>query len=139
MTDVLLAVHFFGLMMGAGGGFGSAIAMRRAAKLPAEQAAGVRTLGSGYARFSSIGLILMLLSGSLLVTFKYDGVEAMPPLFWLKMVFVTTLTIAAIAVELTYAAVKKGDVSGAARLPVLGPIAGVSSLLATIVAVFVFH
>jgi hypothetical protein len=133
MTDVLLAMHFLGLMMGAGGGFGSAIAMRRAAKLPAEQAAGIRTLGSGYARFSSIGLILMLTSGALLVTFKYDGIDAMPPLFWVKMLF------AAIIVELTYAAVKKGDTSGVARLPVLGPIAGLSSLLATIFAVLTFH
>jgi hypothetical protein len=52
---------------------------------------------------------------------------------------VTTLTLASVAVHLTYAQVKAGNVAAAARLPVLGPISGVSSLLAVIVAVFVFH
>jgi hypothetical protein len=63
----------------------------------------------------------------------------MPQMFWVKLVFVTTLTLAAIAIELTHGQVKRGDVKAAARLPVLGPVAGLSSILAVIFAVLAFH
>ncbi len=39
ITDILLALHLIGLMMGAGGGFGGMITMREAAKRPPDQIA----------------------------------------------------------------------------------------------------
>jgi hypothetical protein len=98
-----------------------------------------KSLGPVMARFSFIGLIVMWATGLALVFIKYSGFAALPQLFWLKFLFVTTLTIAAIAVEFTYGQIKSGNAAAAARLPVLGPISGMSSLLAVIVAVFVFH
>lgn len=139
MTDILLALHLIGLMMGAGGGFGSMITMRVAATRPPEQMPAFKSLGPVMARFSFIGLIVMWATGLALVFIKYGGFTALPQLFWLKFLFVTTLTIAAIAVEFTYGQIKSGNIAAAARLPVLGPISGMSSLLAVIVAVFVFH
>jgi len=56
-----------------------------------------------------------------------------------KFVFVLSLTAAAITVELTYGQIKSGKVEAAKRLPVLGPIAGISSLLAVTFAVLAFH
>lgn len=138
-TDTLLAVHLVGLMMGAGGGFGSMIVMRTASKVSTEQAATLRMLGPAMARFSTFGLVLMLVTGPALVALKYNGFANMPALFWVKLVFVATLTIAAVLVELTYAQMKLGHFSVAGRLPLLGPIAGVSSLLAVIFAVLAFH
>jgi hypothetical protein len=139
MNDILLALHLIGLMMGAGGGFGSMITMRIALTRPPEQAGVLRSLGQPMASFSGLGLIIMLVTGFALVFTKYNGFAALPPLFWLKMLFVTTLTFASIAVHLTYAQVKAGNAAAAARLPALGPVAGLSSLLAVIVAVLVFH
>jgi hypothetical protein len=138
-TDFLLAFHLIGLMLGAGGGFGSALTMRAAAKMAPEQAATLHSLGPAMARLSTFGLFLMLLTGPALVSLQFGGFANMPPLFWVKLFFVTTLTLAAIAVELTYGQVKRGDVKAAARLPVLGPIAGLSSILAVIFAVLAFH
>jgi hypothetical protein len=63
----------------------------------------------------------------------------MPVMFWVKMVFVATLTLAAILIEMTYGQVKKGNLAAAARLPRLGPMAGISSLLAVLAAVLAFH
>jgi hypothetical protein len=126
-------------MLGAGGGFGSMIVMRAAAKTAPEPAATLRTLGPAMARFSTFGLILMLLTGPALVSLKFGGFDNMPQMFWVKLIFVTTLTLAAIAVELTYGQVKRGNVEAAARLPMLGPIAGLSSILAVIFAVLAFH
>lgn len=139
MIDFLLALHLVGLMMGAGGGFGSMITMRVAATRPPEHVAVLRTLGPIMAKFSAVGLVLMWLTGLGLVTLKFGGFAGLPTLFWVKMIFVTTLTLAAITVEITYGQVKRGDMNAAKRLPILGPIAGISSLIAVIFAVLAFH
>lgn len=137
--DILLALHLIGLMMGAGGGFGSMIVQRAANARPPEQQGVLRSLGPAMANFSAIGLIVMWLTGLALVFVKYHGFASLPGLFWLKAVFITTLTLAAIAVHLTYGQIKAGNVAAAARLPILGPVAGLSSLLAVIAAVLAFH
>jgi len=139
MNDVFLWLHFLGLMMGAGGGLGSMVAARVALARPPEQAAGLRSLGPALGRLSLAGLVVMLATGVALVYAKYGGFGAMGMLFWLKMVFVASLTAAAFAIELTYAAVKEGSAKAAARLPALGPWAGISSLLAALFAVLAFH
>jgi hypothetical protein len=138
MLGILLAAHLIGLMMGAGGGFGSMIVMGAANKAPAEQAMALRRLGPTLARFSLVGLVVMWMTGIALF-FMAGGPAAMPLLFWIKLIFVATLTLAALATEFTYAQLKAGNVKAAARLPVLGPIAGLSSLSAVIFAALAFH
>lgn len=137
--DILLALHLIGLMMGAGGGFGSMITQREAATRPPEQAATLKSLGPAMVRFSAIGLIVMLATGFALVFVRYQGFADLPLMFWVKMLFVTTLTVASILVHLTYAKIKTGDVAVASHLAILGPISGMSSMLAVIFAVFAFH
>jgi hypothetical protein len=140
VLDVLLILHFIGLMLGAGGGLGSTVAMGIALKMPPEQGSIIRSIGPSLARLSAAGLVLMLVSGISLVVMKYNGdLASMPALFWAKMFFVTTLTIAVALIEMTYAQVKKGNGAAAARLPRLGPMAGMSAFLATILAVLTFH
>lgn len=139
MIDILLALHFIGLMMGAGGGFGSMISQGEAAKRPPEEMSVLRSLGPAMANFSAIGLVLMLITGVALVFASYGGFGALPVLFWVKLVFVTTLTVASLAVHFTYRQVKNGNAEAAKRLPVLGPIAGLSSILAVVFAVLAFH
>lgn len=138
-TDILLALHFIGLMMGAAGGMSTGLIMRRAAAAPGEQAGAMRSLGPHLTRFALLGIALMWIAGMSLVFVKYNGFSALPLLFWVKLVFVGALTIAAIAIELTYGQIKAGNQGAAARLPILGPIAGFSTLLAVIFAVFAFH
>lgn len=137
--DILLIIHFAGLMMGAGGGLGSTVAAGYAAKLPPEQASVVRGLAPALARLSTVGLVLMLVTGFGLTAVKYGGFSGMPAMFWAKMVFVAMLTIAALLIEMTHAQVKAGNVAVAARLPRLGPVAGLSAFLAMILAALTFH
>jgi hypothetical protein len=138
-TDILLAFHFIGLMMGAGGGFGSMIAMRAASKMTPEQGASLRALGPALARFATYGLVILLLTGPALVALKYGGFDNMPQLFWVKLIFVATLALSAIAIEVSYAQVRSGNMKAAGRLPMLGPAAGISSILAVIFAALAFH
>lgn len=137
--DILLALHLIGLMMGAGGGFGSMITQREASTRPPEQAATLKSLGPAMVRFSAIGLVIMLATGFALIFVKYQSLADLPLMFWIKMFFVTTLTLASILVHMTYAKIKAGDVAAASRLAILGPISGVSSVLAVVFAVFAFH
>ena len=139
LVDVVLFLHLVGLMMGAGGGFGSMIVMRGASAMAPEQAGPLRGLGPALGRFSSVGLLLMLVTGPTLVFMKYGGFGGLPSLFWVKMIFVSSLTLAAFTLEMTYASVKRGDAAAAKRLPALGPWAGLSSLLAVLFAVLAFH
>ena len=139
ITDVILFLHLLGLMMGAGGGFGSMLVMRQAQKLAPEQQGPFRTLGPTMARFSHAGLALMWVTGLALVFMRYGGFANMPQLFWVKIVFVLSLTLAAITIEMTYADIKRGNMAAAARLPRLGPWAGMSSLLAVLFASLAFH
>jgi hypothetical protein len=138
LKDILLIVHFLGLMLGAGGGFGSMVAMRYAGGLAPEQVGVIRGLTPILARVALTGLVLMLATGIAMIMLVYNGGD-LGPMFTTKMVFVTTLTLAAIGTEITYGQVKRGNVKAAARLPVLGPIAGISSLLAVTFAVLTFH
>jgi hypothetical protein len=125
-------------MLGAGGGFGSMVAVRYAGTIPAEQQSVIRGLTPILARVSLVGLVLLWITG-VWMGIEMGGMSDMPWTFWAKMTFVATLTLAAIGTEITYGQVKRGNAKAAARLPILGPIAGISSLLAVGFAVFTFH
>ncbi len=140
ILDVLLIVHFIGLMLGAGGGFGSALAAGHAKTLPADRASAIKELGPKLANLSMIGLVLMYVTGVALLVLKYGGDPGvLPMMFWIKMVFVGTLTLAACGIIFTYGQIRRGDAAVETRLPVLGPIAGMSSLAAVVFAVLTFH
>jgi hypothetical protein len=136
--DILLIIHLIGLMMGAGGGLGSTVAMRYAAGLPADQQPVIRGLGPVLTRVALAGLALLWVTGVGLVM-VYGSVDLLGWTFWVKMAFVATLTIASIGIELTYGQIRKGNAKAAERLPMLGPMAGISSILAVVFAVLTFH
>jgi len=138
MSDAVLILHFIGLMLGAGGGLGSTVAMGYASSLSEAKAKAVRGLGPVLTRMSLVGLVIMWLTGVWLLLTRHD-ITALPVMFWFKMGFVLLLTVAAVSLELTYGRVKRGDVRAAALLPSLGPMAGISSLMAVIFSVLTFH
>lgn len=139
VIDILLAAHIIGLMMGAGGGFGSMISQREALKRSADQAAVLRSIGPALASFSFVGLIVMWITGLALVFLKYGGFGALPQMFWIKFIFITTLTLAAVATQVLYGQARAGNSIAATRVPAFGQIAGISSLLAVIFAALAFH
>jgi hypothetical protein len=138
MNQVLIFLHFVGLMLGATGGFASALIMRRTLGMTPEASQPLRALGPMLANVSTTGLAVMWASGVILVWSRWSGPGSLPGLFWAKFVFVLTLTAAAVAIHMTYAEVRRGNHAAAARLPKLGPVAGASSLLAVLLAVFTF-
>ena len=138
MNDAILFLHFVGLMLGATGGFASAIIMRRALVLPVDEAKVLRGLGPILAKVSAAGVAVLWVTGLILVWSKWDGFGSLPQLFWVKAVFILSLTVVVGLIHMTYAEIRKGNVAVAARLPKLGPMAGVSALLAVLFAVVAF-
>ncbi len=138
MNDFILFLHFFGLMLGAAGGLGSGVLMRRALAMPADEAKVVRGLGPLLANVAHIGVALLWVTGLILVWSKWDGFANLPQLFWVKAIFILSLTAVAIFVHMTYAEIRKGNVAVASRLPKLGPMGGVSAILAVLFAVYTF-
>jgi hypothetical protein len=139
MNQALLFLHFFGLMLGAAGGFASAIVMRRALTLPADEAKVLRGLGPILANVSGIGLAFLWVTGLILVWSKWDGFASLPQIFWIKAIFILSLTVASGLIHMTYAEIRKGNPAAAAKLPKFGPMAGVSALLAVLFAVVAFN
>ena len=138
MNDFILFLHFFGLMLGAAGGLGSGVLMRRALAMPADEAKVVRGLGPLLANVAHTGVALLWVTGLILVWSKWDGFANLPQLFWVKAIFILSLTAVAIFVHMTYAEIRKGNVAVASRLPKLGPMGGVSAILAVLFAVYAF-
>lgn len=138
MNEALLFLHLVGLMLGAAGGFASAVIMRRALVLPADEAKVVRGLGPILANLSLTGLIVMWATGLVLVWSKWSGLESLPQMFWVKAIFILSLTVMTALIHMTYAEIRKGNPAAAARLPRFGPMAGISALLAVLFAVLAF-
>jgi hypothetical protein len=138
MNETMLFLHFVGLMLGATGGFGSAIVMRRALTLKADEGKVLRGLGPVLAKVSAIGLVVLWATGLVLVWTKWDGLGSLPQIFWVKAIFIVSLTVVSVFINMTYAEIRKGNMAVATRLPKLGPMAGVSALLAVLFAVLAF-
>jgi hypothetical protein len=139
MNEALLFLHFVGLMLGAAGGFASAIIMRRALVLPVDEAKVLRGLGPILSKVSATGVTVLWATGLILVWSKWGGLESLPQMFWVKAIFILSLTVMTALIQLTYAEIRKGNPAAAARLPKFGPMAGVSALLAVLFAVLAFN
>ena len=81
MNDIVLFVHFVGLMLGAAGGLASGIIMRRALSMPVDEAKVVRGLGPLLAKVSATGVAVLWVTGFILVWSKWDGFGNLPQLF----------------------------------------------------------
>jgi hypothetical protein len=107
--------------------------------MPPEQAGAVRGLGPLLDNVSAAGLLVLWATGLILVWSKWGGIASLPSLFWVKFIFVVTLTLAAGAIHLTYSEIRRtGNAALGARLAKLGPAAGLSSLLAVLFAAYTF-
>jgi hypothetical protein len=82
--------------------------------------------------------VLLWASGLVLVWSKWDGLASLPQMFWVKAIFIASLTIVSVLINMTYAQIGKGNMAVASRLPKLGPLAGISALLAVLFAVLAF-
>jgi hypothetical protein len=113
--------------------------MRRALTLPADEAKVLRGLGPTLANVSGVGVAVLWVTGLIMVWSKWDGFASLPQMFWVKAIFILSLTVVVGLIHMTYGEIRKGNAAAAAKLPKLGPMAGVSALLAVLFAVVAFN
>jgi hypothetical protein len=138
MNEALLFLHFVGLMVGAAPGPANMIIMRQLATATPDQAAALRRIPPVLGTVSAWGIALLWVTGIIMVFTVYGGFTGLPTAFWIKMVFVVLVTLISGAIHATYAQIRKGNTAAAARLPRLGPLVGITSLLAVLFAVIAF-
>ncbi len=139
MNQFWLFLHFIGLIVAAGPGLASMVIMRTAATATPEGAAALRKVPPILVNISTAGLVLLWITGPIMVWSVYGGFGNLPWAFWVKIVFVLALTAVVIAMQVTLAQIRRtGNMALAARMPKLGPLAGLSALLVVLFAVIAF-
>lgn len=140
VNDILLFLHFIGMIMGTAPGIANMVISRHAATATPEGATALRALPPILAKISAVGLLILWVTGVLMVFTAWRGLDALPIFFWVKMVFVVVLTIVSIMVHITIREIRTtGNVALARRLQKLGPFAGLTALFAILFAVLAFH
>ncbi len=137
MNQVLLILHLFGFGGGVGASLGNFIIGGLLAANPGDTPA-LSRMRLVLARVGQVALALLWLTGIILVWSKWGGPAHVPQLFWFKLLFVLALTALAVAMDLTFKAVRAGNVALAARLPILGMAGAVLLILIVVIAVFAF-
>jgi len=138
---MLLAIkflHFLGLMLGAGAGFGSMIVarqIRRSAGVPTPQLAALRPV---FGMVGLIGILLLWASGLWLYLSAYQGAP-LGPAFHAKLGVATLLLLVIAAINLIAMRAKRRGTPPPPWLPMLGMTTPVLTLLAVALAVVVFN
>ncbi|WP_288841683.1 hypothetical protein [uncultured Deefgea sp.] len=136
MRDVLLLVHFLGLVLGAGSGFSLFFIGHLALRWPAEarRETMVRLFALRYASY--VGLLLLVLSGGALLR-PYSTQLAQMPWLWVKALAVTVIVICAVLGIWRMRQVSQQP-AALLRLPILGKVSLAASMLAILAAVMAF-
>ena len=83
-------------------------------------------------------IALLWITGLALVNVRHDGFAALGWAFWVKMVFVVALTLAAVTIRIELARAKRGAKAAPVNLRRLAPWPWITSWLAIVFAVIAF-
>lgn len=140
LNDILLFLHFVGLLMGSAPGIANMVIMRQMAQATPDGAAALRALPPNLAMISAVGVAVLWITGVILVFTKWSGFQNLPAMFWIKFLFVVILTVIIGMIQMTIREMRRtGNTALAARLPKLGPLAGLAALLTVFFAVVAFQ
>lgn len=132
MLEALRIAHLFGLMLGFAGVFGGVLTLGHARPAQKQKGGSLRGIGRVFANMATFGVVLLWPSGiALMVVTK---VNALAPMFLMKLVFSGLLTFATVAVEVVYTRARS-DPHMARALPSLGPLAALSYLAVVVFSV----
>lgn len=142
MNTILLILHLLGFGAGIAASLGNNLALILAGKSPPEEAAGLRRFMSVMIRFADGGLVVLWITGAILLWTKYGGsagIGELPWSFHAKIISVILITLLLGVMHMTLARIKRGDMSVAARMPILGRVGFVLMILIVIFAAMTFH
>lgn len=139
MFVLLKIIHFLSFSVAVGGGVASMVIGIRAAKLEMVQAIPLRQAQGIIGKFSTLGLILLWLSGLWMYSMAYGGDVSMGQSFWIKMAAVVLLTV--VSGFLNYkviTATRAGVPPDVALVKKAGMAMGLLAVIAIIAAIYAF-
>lgn len=137
-NDILLWLHLMALALGVAGGVGLGQVGQKLVAAGPEQRATYWPLMAIFDRFALGGLVLLLITGPLLLAFKYHG-QALSPWFMAKMGLVVLFLILVGLSHMGKARLKRGDEGGAKLMMVTGPLTMLTVLGIVLTAVLAFN
>ncbi len=139
MKDVYLILHFIGLAMGLGTSFANLFLGRSLSKLPREEAMKISMHTSVLVKMGLTGLGLLIVSGVLLLIPEWETLSHCA-FFLTKLALVAVLTFLILRINGHIQDAKIGDPEiHMAKIPLLGKLSFIISIIIVVLAVLVFH
>ena len=139
ISNILLWLHFVGVAMALGGGIALGVTgpqfMAEVNNHPDLMWATERVLS----RVGTIGLVVLLVTGPLMVWLRFDGTTGFRWWFWLKMVLVAVAVVGVGLHQWGGRRLRGGDKSALRMMLIGGRAAGISMVLVVLCAVFAFN
>jgi hypothetical protein len=139
VINLLFWLHLMALAMGLGGGIGMSQVGPRLVKATPEDREKLFPLASAYNRISTIGLVLLLVTGPAVLWLKFGGFQGMNHWFMLKMALVLVVIVAMGLAHAGLARLKRGDEKGGKLMMIAGPITALTTAGVVLAAVFAFN
>lgn len=137
MNQILLILHLFGFGAGAGASLANFFITGLIGANPGDAPA-LNRMRLLLARTGQMALGLLWLTGIILIWSKWGGPAFVPQLFWLKLFLVVVMTALVVVMDLTFKAVRGGNMAVASRLPILSMASAALLILIVVIAVFAF-
>ncbi|MBS1752830.1 MAG: hypothetical protein KF741_11430 [Ferruginibacter sp.] len=139
MRDIMLILHFIGLVMGLGTSFAHAFLGMAASKMSNDEATRFRMHAHVLSRMGYIGITLLIISGLYLIT-PYWPILTSTPLLILKLILVLLLVVLIILLSITAKKAKVGNTEAELKkMEIFGKMTFIVGLIILGLAVYVFH
>ena len=137
--NILLSLHFIGLAMGMGGGIALSQIGPKLIAAPAHQREQLWPLEKFFSRVGSMGVVVLLATGPLMVWLRFGGLGGLSWWFWAKMILVTVAVGGVGLHDWAGGRFQRGDERAVPLMFIGGRLAGITMLLAMFCAVFAFN
>ncbi len=139
MRDIMLVIHFIGLVMGLGTGFAHMFLGIAGSKMEKAEAEDFAAKVVALDKMGVIGIILLILSGGYLMTPHWANLANLP-LLMVKLTLVVILTVLiAVLVSLGKKVTNNSDINALHKMEKVGKITLPLGIIIVILAVLVFH
>jgi len=138
LNQLLLVLHFVGLGLGMTASFGSPAVGKLIEAAPEAEKRVLARVPAALSHLGGAGLLLLWATGLILTFTKWGGFGSLPWQFHVKLTGVVLLTGAVGMIHANQAKAKRGDAAAAARIPAIGTIATILTLVIVLFAVLTF-
>jgi uncharacterized membrane protein len=138
MNDLLLILHLFGFGAAFAGFFGAFFVTTATNAGPAADAPTLARMRPYLAGFAHAGVLISLITGTLLLWLKWGNQPPYPTMFILKMAFVVVLILFGVFMARNARKARTGDMVAEGRRPIYNRVATTVFLLIMVFAVLSF-